>query len=131
MPSNHMPVLPSPAAYPPTSGASIPCAVVFHGIALQIALKAADLSHLSDPIEGHLKWVAALEEEFFRQGDAEKEAGLTVTPLFDRSKPGVFKSQVAFMDIVVVPLFQAMAGHFPATESFLTGVRLWLESPVK
>ena len=40
------------------------------------------------------RWVSLLEEEFFRQGDKEKYLELPVSPLFDRSKPGVTKSQV-------------------------------------
>jgi hypothetical protein len=87
-----------------------------------VVLKAADLGHLCEPTAAHLRWVAALEEEFFRQGDAEKAAGLPVTPLFDRSKPGVTKSQVAFMDIVAVPLFRALAQAFPGTEPLLQAV---------
>jgi hypothetical protein len=35
-----------------------------------------------------------LEEEFFRQGDRERELGLPISPLFDRAKQGVGKSQV-------------------------------------
>ena len=35
-----------------------------------------------------------LEEEFFRQGDKEKALGLPMSPLFDRAKQGVSKSQV-------------------------------------
>jgi hypothetical protein len=51
--------------------------------------------------------VKCLEEELFRQGDKEKAAGLSVSPLMDRSKAGVTKSQVGFFDIVAMPLFQA------------------------
>ena len=40
------------------------------------------------------RWVGNLEEEFFRQGDQEKLLGLPVSPLFDRDKLGVTKSQV-------------------------------------
>ena len=40
------------------------------------------------------RWVSNLEEELFRQGDQEKLLGLSVSPLFDRDKPGVTKSQV-------------------------------------
>ena len=38
--------------------------------------------------------------QFFRQGDAEKLRGLPVSPLFDRDKQGVTKSQIGFFDIV-------------------------------
>ena len=40
------------------------------------------------------RWVSLLEEELFGQGDEEKARGLPVSPLFDREKPGVTKSQV-------------------------------------
>jgi hypothetical protein len=59
-----------------------------------MALKCADLSHICSPLPIHLKWVAALEEEMFRQGDKEKTAGLHVSPLCDREKVGITKSQV-------------------------------------
>lgn len=40
------------------------------------------------------RWLAALEEEFFMQGDREAAAGLPISPLFDRTKQGASKSQV-------------------------------------
>lgn len=60
----------------------------------QMALKLSDLGHLAAPLAVHLRWVRGLEEEFFRQGDKEKACNLPVSPLFDRTKPGVTKSQV-------------------------------------
>lgn len=63
-----------------------------------MALKLSDLGHLSAPLKVHLRWVAALEEEFFRQGDAEKACNIPVSPLFDRTLPGVTKSQVNVKD---------------------------------
>ena len=38
--------------------------------------------------------------QFFRQGDREKLLGLPISPLFDRDKRGITKSQVGFFDIV-------------------------------
>lgn len=35
----------------------------------------------------------------FSQGDKEKERNLLVSPLFDRDKPGVSKSQVGFYEV--------------------------------
>ncbi|KAF5830629.1 hypothetical protein DUNSADRAFT_14253 [Dunaliella salina] len=61
---------------------------------LQVALKCADLGHLSAPRKVHRTWVQYLEEEFFRQGDREKANELTVSPLMDREKNGITKSQV-------------------------------------
>ncbi len=61
---------------------------------LQIALKVADLGHLGEEVSVHKRWVRCLEEEFFRQGDQERALGLPISPLFDRAKQGVSKSQV-------------------------------------
>ena len=63
-------------------------------LAMQMALKWADIGHLSSPLEVHLKWVQRLEEEMFRQGDQERAHGLPVSPLMDRLKgQGITKSQ--------------------------------------
>jgi hypothetical protein len=60
---------------------------------IQVALKCADLGHLASPEHVHRKWVQLLEEEMFRQGDLEKGRGYAVSPLMDRSKAGITKSQ--------------------------------------
>ena len=59
----------------------------------QMALKCSDLGHLASDWPVHRKWVAALEEEMFRQGDREKDKGYAVSPLMDRDKAGITKSQ--------------------------------------
>ena len=58
-----------------------------------MALKCADLGHLTASREVHKKWVNRLESEFFAQGDREREALLPISPLMDRTKEGVTKSQ--------------------------------------
>ena len=61
---------------------------------MQVALKCADLGHLASVDRVHRKWVAALEEEMFRQGDLEKARGHpSVSPLMDRDKGGITRSQ--------------------------------------
>lgn len=50
--------------------------------------------------------------EFFRQGDKEKTIQLSVSPLMDRVKDGITKSQVGFFDIVALPLFYSWASVF-------------------
>jgi hypothetical protein len=45
----------------------------------------------------HLKWLAALQEEMFRQGDQEKALRLTTSPLCDRETMGITQSQVRFV----------------------------------
>ncbi|KAG2491707.1 hypothetical protein HYH03_009870 [Edaphochlamys debaryana] len=88
-------------------------------VSLQIALKAADLGHLGEELEVHKRWVRVLEEEFFRQGDREQELGLPISPLFDRTKQGVSKSQVGFYDFIALPLVHALASAFPGAQPLL------------
>ena len=58
-----------------------------------MAMKCADLGHLASAEKVHLQWVSLLEEEMFRQGDMEKAKGYPVSPLMDRSKTGITRSQ--------------------------------------
>jgi hypothetical protein len=43
------------------------------------------------------------------QGDRERAVGLPVSPLMDRSKQGISRSQVGFFDIVALPLYTSLA----------------------
>lgn len=66
----------------------------FHG-AVQMVLKCADIGHLAAAVNTHKRWAYQLEEEFFRQGDQEMQAGLSISPLMDRSHSGgMTRSQV-------------------------------------
>ena len=51
---------------------------------LQMALKCADISNPCRPWRESRKWSEKVTEEFFQQGDFERETGQTVTPLCDR-----------------------------------------------
>lgn len=79
---------------------------------MQVCLKVADVGHLSASWAVHHVWVSRLEEEFFRQGDREKALNLPVSPLMDRTRDGITKSQVGFFDIVALPLFYSWAAVF-------------------
>lgn len=68
------------------------------------------------------RWVNQLEEEFFRQGDVERQNGMTISPLFDRAKQGITKSQVGFFDIVIIPLFHTFGKVFNNCRPLLTYV---------
>ena len=91
-------------------------------LALQLALKAADLGHLALPWQQHEDWVARLEEEFFLQGDAEQTQGRAPSFLCDRGAPGVTQSQEGFFAFVVRPLFGALEAAFPAAKAMAAQV---------
>ena len=59
-------------------------------------LHCADLSNPTKPLDIYKKWVDVLLEEFYQQGDKEKELGLDISPMCDRLNTTVAKSQVCF-----------------------------------
>jgi cAMP-specific phosphodiesterase 4/high affinity cAMP-specific and IBMX-insensitive 3',5'-cyclic phosphodiesterase 8 len=87
---------------------------------VQFALKCADLGHTFLPIDQHVRWVALLEQEYFLQGDLEKSRGMPITPLFDRSKPGITRSQMGFFEIVVLPTLSVFTRVYPKAAHVLT-----------
>jgi len=92
-------------------------------VTLQMALKCADIGHLTLEWSNHLCWVERLEEEFFAQGDKEKELSLEPSFLMNRDKPGVTKTQVGFFDYVALPLYKTLAKAFPMATPMLSGVQ--------
>ena len=58
---------------------------------LQIAMKAADLSHAAKKLEIHLKWTQELTNELFYQGDMERDKGLPVSAYCDRNAQAIDK----------------------------------------
>lgn len=80
---------------------------------LQILLKAADISNPGKPFEIAKYWANMVQEEFFAQGDVEKEKGLPVSPFMDREKPALPKMQINFIDYLVAPLFGSLKEVLP------------------
>lgn len=72
---------------------------------LQISLKCADISNPCRPWDVSKKWSHKVCEEFYRQGDYERQLNLPVTSLCDRFSTSVPKIQVGFFKFVVTPLF--------------------------
>ena len=52
-----------------------------------------------------VRWSLRVLEEFFNQGDREKDEGLPVTPLCDRATTSLPASQINFLEFIVTPLF--------------------------
>merc|ERR1719163_1783395 len=50
------------------------------------------------------RWAFCVLDEFFLQGDKEKELGITVQPLNDRDKVNRPYSQIGFIEFLVSPL---------------------------
>ena len=98
-------------------------------LVLKCAIKCADLGHLTSTEVTHRKWVSLLEEEMFRQGDKERAQGLPISPLMDRRKGGVTKSQTGFFNLVAIPLYEAFSEVFTETrevyDNLMVNYRMW------
>lgn len=77
--------------------------VVDKSKALQLVLHCCDISHPAKKWDLHHKWTMLLLEEFFRQGDLERELGLPFSPLCDRNNTLVAESQIGFIEFIVEP----------------------------
>ncbi|KAJ3163390.1 High affinity cAMP-specific 3',5'-cyclic phosphodiesterase 7A [Geranomyces variabilis] len=73
----------------------------------EMAIKCADLCNPSKTFALSKKWTDAVMEEFFMQGDKEKDLGLPVSQFMDRTNTNVPKCQIGFIDFLVAPLFDA------------------------
>ena len=55
----------------------------------------ADLSNPTKALEIYKKWLDRLMQEFFRQGDMERDRGLEISPMCDKITATIEKSQVS------------------------------------
>lgn len=68
-------------------------------------LHCADLSNPVHPLQTYQKWVVRVTDEFFSQGDKEKELGMPPSPMCDRDNTNIPSMQVNFIDFVIAPLY--------------------------
>ena len=76
-------------------------------VVLSMAVKCADLSHSAKVIELHERWTALICEEFFRQGDIEKERKQEISMYCDRLNTDIPKSQSGFIKNICLPLYES------------------------
>eukprot|EP00002_Diphylleia_rotans_P035533 TRINITY_DN776_c0_g1_i10.p1 TRINITY_DN776_c0_g1~~TRINITY_DN776_c0_g1_i10.p1 ORF type:complete len:712 (+),score=181.08 TRINITY_DN776_c0_g1_i10:303-2438(+) len=74
---------------------------------MRVALKVADIGHTAKNRALHEKWTDRVQNEFYNQGDEEKRLGIPISPFMDRENSNIPKSQVGFINFVVLPLFDA------------------------
>ncbi|KAG3031677.1 hypothetical protein PC120_g2974 [Phytophthora cactorum] len=96
-------------------------------LVLQTLIMMADVGHAMKSFPLHLAWSERVAEEFYRQGDTERQFGLTISPLCDHAA-GVErfeKNQIGFLDFVVLPLYNAARDVLPLADfdDVITNVR--------
>ncbi|KAI5640678.1 3'5'-cyclic nucleotide phosphodiesterase domain-containing protein [Phthorimaea operculella] len=68
-----------------------------------LVLHCCDISHPSKRWDLHHRWTMSLLDEFFLQGDKERDLGLPFSPLCDRNNTLVAESQIGFIEFIVEP----------------------------
>ena len=92
-------------------------------IILSFALHTADISNPAKPLSIYKKWVSLLFEEFFTQGDIEKEKNLAISILCDRESTSINKAQVGFINFVVQPVFDNLANVLPNISPYIDNIK--------
>ena len=96
---------------------------------LDYLIHAADLAHNTKIFNISLKWVQLLSEEYWLQGDKEKQEHLPISFLCDRKKFDIPNSQVGFIKGFVVTTFDCLVTMFPSlkytTENAENNIKEW------
>merc|ERR1711916_51567 len=94
---------------------------------LKMAIKFADVSNPGRPSSLATAWSNRVVEEFFAQGDKERQRGIPVSPFMDREHAMVPKSQVGFISFVVLPLAENWAEALESGDEVIRNLQNNLE----
>jgi hypothetical protein len=81
---------------------------------LEMAMHAADVSNPAKPMKLCVEWANRIVEEWHHQGDLEVEHSVSVSPMCDRNKTQLEKSQIGFIDFFVRPLYEVWVETSPS-----------------
>ena len=96
---------------------------------LNFLIHAADLGHNTQKFFISIQWVELLTQEFWNQGDIEREKNLKISFLCDRNNVDVPNSQVGFLKGFILNTFDILVTMFPsldfALENSKDNVKEW------
>ena len=90
---------------------------------LSLSLHAADLGHNTKVFKVTQTWAYLLTDEFWAQGDLEKQENLPVSFLCDRNTANIPKSQVGFIREIIIPCFNLLENIFPGTAYLVSNAK--------
>ena len=98
---------------------------------LNYLIHIGDISHNTKKFEITYKWSLLLTQEFWRQGDEEKEKGFNVNFLYDRNNIDIGRNQVGFIKGIIVPSFDLLINFLPElmyySDNMKENLRRWNE----
>lgn len=94
---------------------------------LNFLIHCSDISNQTKSFELCKQWTNLVTEEFFNQGDMEKNEKLPVSFLCDRNTTNIPKSQVGFITNIVLPCFKVLTQLLPSCDFLLKNLYTNLE----
>jgi hypothetical protein len=91
-------------------------------ICLSMGMHIADISNPSKKWDISFKWTEWLYEEFFAQGDKERDLGMQISDLMDRTTINIAKSSIGFVDVIVEPAYVAFCKFLPHVQENLDNI---------
>ena len=77
---------------------------------MNLLIHSADISNPTKPFQIYWKWAKMVVEEFYEQGDKEKELGLVCS--CDRDKTTIYQSQLGFINFIEIPFYSLFGELF-------------------
>ncbi|XP_050682400.1 high affinity cAMP-specific and IBMX-insensitive 3',5'-cyclic phosphodiesterase 8 isoform X1 [Leptidea sinapis] len=83
----------------------------------RMMIKCADVSNASRPLKFAVEWAKRIAEEYFLQTDEEKSKDLPVVmPMFDRATCSIPRSQIGFIDYIIIDMMEAWSAFIDMPE---------------
>ena len=79
----------------------------------------ADISNPGKLFEIYSKWTEFITTEFFNEGEMEKKENLPINFLCDRETTSIPKSQINFINFVVLPNFKLLVNLIPECDKYV------------
>ena len=87
---------------------------------MNLVVHTADISNPTKKFDIYFNWAKLIVEEFYSQGDKEKELGLKCS--CDRTKVTIYKNQLGFIDFIELPFFSLVIKAFPKLDYLLVNL---------
>ena len=78
---------------------------------MNLLIHSADISNPTKPFDIYFKWAKLVVNEFYNQGDKEKQLGMVCS--CDRNKVTIYQQQLGFINYIEIPFFSLFAEFFP------------------
>ena len=88
---------------------------------MNLLIHASDISNPTKKFDIYYKWAEKIVEEFFRQGDKEKELGIKCS--YDRETMSAYQNQLGFINYIEIPFFGIFVENFPKLKYLMDNLK--------